>query len=65
MSCALKALEANRKLNCSTAVLMESLEQLEDIESHKDGLLYGIPISIKDNLDYEVLTDRRNATELA
>lgn len=48
-----KALEANRKLNCSTAVLTESLKQLEDIESHKDGLLYGIPISIKDNLDYE------------
>ncbi|KAF4078821.1 hypothetical protein AMELA_G00185860 [Ameiurus melas] len=48
-----KALEVNRKLNCSTAVLTESLEQLEDIESHKDGLLYGIPISIKDNLDYK------------
>ncbi|MCI4375048.1 hypothetical protein PGIGA_G00104530 [Pangasianodon gigas] len=48
-----KALEVNRKVNCSTAVLMESLKQLEDIESHKDGLLYGIPVSIKDNLNYE------------
>ncbi|KAK3556644.1 hypothetical protein QTP70_011294 [Hemibagrus guttatus] len=48
-----KALEVNRKLNCSTAVLMESLKQLEEIESHKDGLLYGIPVSIKENLDYE------------
>ncbi|XP_053492952.1 vitamin D3 hydroxylase-associated protein [Ictalurus furcatus] len=48
-----KALEANRKVNCSTAVLTESLKQLQDIESHKNGLLYGIPISIKDNLDFE------------
>ncbi|MCI4375046.1 hypothetical protein PGIGA_G00104510 [Pangasianodon gigas] len=48
-----KALEVNKKLNCATAVLTESLKQLEDIESHKDGLLYGIPISIKDNVDYE------------
>ncbi|KAF5897060.1 vitamin D3 hydroxylase-associated protein-like, partial [Clarias magur] len=48
-----KALEVNRKLNCTTSVLMESLKQVEDIESHKGGLLYGIPISIKENLDYE------------
>ncbi|XP_026801453.3 fatty-acid amide hydrolase 1 [Pangasianodon hypophthalmus] len=48
-----KALEVNKKLNCATAVLTESLKQLEDIESHKGGLLYGIPISIKDNVDYE------------
>ncbi|XP_060723404.1 fatty-acid amide hydrolase 1-like [Tachysurus vachellii] len=48
-----KAIEVHKKLNCGTAVLTESLKQLEDIESHKDGLLYGIPISIKDNVDYE------------
>ncbi|XP_017335039.1 fatty-acid amide hydrolase 1 isoform X1 [Ictalurus punctatus] len=48
-----KALEVNSKLNCGTALLIESLKQLEDIETHKDGLLYGIPISIKDNFDYE------------
>ncbi|MCI4375047.1 hypothetical protein PGIGA_G00104520 [Pangasianodon gigas] len=48
-----KALEVNKKLNCATAVLTESLKQLENIESHKDGLLYGIPFSIKDNVDYE------------
>ncbi|MCJ8729207.1 hypothetical protein PDJAM_G00103410 [Pangasius djambal] len=48
-----KALEVNKKLNCATAVLTESLKQLEDVESHKDGLLYGIPISIKDNVEYE------------
>lgn len=45
----------NSKLNCGTAFLMESLKQLEDIKTHKDGLLYGIPISIKENVDYEVL----------
>ncbi|KAG7326171.1 hypothetical protein KOW79_009572 [Hemibagrus wyckioides] len=48
-----KALEVHKKLNCGTAVLIESLKQLEDIESHKDGLLYGIPVSIKDNVDYK------------
>ncbi|XP_058258481.1 fatty-acid amide hydrolase 1-like isoform X2 [Hemibagrus wyckioides] len=32
---------------------MESLEQLEEIESHKDGLLYGVPVSIKENVDYK------------
>ncbi|KAM9483194.1 fatty-acid amide hydrolase 1-like [Clarias gariepinus] len=48
-----KALEVNKKLNCITAVLTESFKHLDDIESHKDGLLYGIPISIKDNLDYK------------
>lgn len=51
----LQALEVNSKLNCATALLTESLKQLEDIETHKDGLLYGIPISIKENFDYEVL----------
>ncbi|KAK3557338.1 hypothetical protein QTP70_026583 [Hemibagrus guttatus] len=48
-----KALEVNSKLNCGTAFLTESLKQLEDIETHKDGLLYGIPISIKENIDYK------------
>ncbi|GAA6086240.1 vitamin D3 hydroxylase-associated protein-like [Tachysurus ichikawai] len=48
-----KALEVNRELNCSTAVLMESLKQLEEVESHTEGLLYGIPVSIKDNVDYK------------
>ncbi|KAK3574590.1 hypothetical protein QTP86_011245 [Hemibagrus guttatus] len=48
-----KALEVHKKLNCGTAVLIDSLKQVEDIESPKDGLLYGIPISIKDNVDYK------------
>ncbi|XP_026070276.1 vitamin D3 hydroxylase-associated protein [Carassius auratus] len=48
-----KALEVNRDLNCSTEILMESVVQLEDIKSQKKGLLYGVPISIKDNISYE------------
>ncbi|XP_022531115.1 fatty-acid amide hydrolase 1 [Astyanax mexicanus] len=48
-----KALELGKTLNCNTGVLMESLTQLSEIESHKDGLLYGIPISIKENIGYK------------
>ncbi|XP_027002568.2 fatty-acid amide hydrolase 1 isoform X2 [Tachysurus fulvidraco] len=48
-----KALEVNSKFNCGTAFLKESLKQLEDIETHKDGILYGIPVSIKENFDYQ------------
>uniref|UniRef100_A0A8C7R5W4 Uncharacterized protein n=1 Tax=Oncorhynchus mykiss TaxID=8022 RepID=A0A8C7R5W4_ONCMY len=40
-----KTLEVNRRLNCCTEVLLESWDQLEDIGSHKDGLLYGVPVS--------------------
>ncbi|GAA6101530.1 fatty-acid amide hydrolase 1 isoform X1 [Tachysurus ichikawai] len=48
-----KALEVNSKFNCGTAFFKESLKQLEDIEIHKDGILYGIPVSIKENFDYQ------------
>uniref|UniRef100_A0A8C1XGH6 Fatty-acid amide hydrolase 1 n=1 Tax=Cyprinus carpio TaxID=7962 RepID=A0A8C1XGH6_CYPCA len=48
-----KALEVNKNLNCSTEFLMESVAQLEDIKTQKKGLLYGVPISIKDNVSYE------------
>ncbi|CAB1324660.1 unnamed protein product [Coregonus sp. 'balchen'] len=48
-----KALEVNRRLNCCTEVLLECWDQLEDIGSHKDGLLYGVPVSIKENLGYK------------
>ncbi len=33
---------------------MESVAQLKDINTQKKGLLYGVPISIKDNVAYEV-----------
>uniref|UniRef100_A0A8C7CFC3 Fatty-acid amide hydrolase 1 n=1 Tax=Oncorhynchus kisutch TaxID=8019 RepID=A0A8C7CFC3_ONCKI len=48
-----KTLEVNRRLNCCTEVLLESWDQLEDVDSHKDGLLYGVPVSIKENIGYK------------
>uniref|UniRef100_A0A9J8CJT0 Fatty-acid amide hydrolase 1 n=2 Tax=Cyprinus carpio TaxID=7962 RepID=A0A9J8CJT0_CYPCA len=48
-----KALEVNKNLNCSTEILMKSVAQLKDINTQKKGLLYGVPISIKDNVAYE------------
>ncbi|XP_039505124.1 fatty-acid amide hydrolase 1 isoform X2 [Pimephales promelas] len=48
-----KALEVNKNLNCSTEMLMESVAQLKDINTQKKGLLYGVPISIKDNVGYK------------
>nr|XP_023663174.1 fatty-acid amide hydrolase 1 [Paramormyrops kingsleyae] len=48
-----KALQVSRRLNCSTEFLLESREQLREIETHQDGLLFGIPVSIKDNLNYK------------
>ncbi|KAK2888797.1 hypothetical protein Q8A67_014172 [Cirrhinus molitorella] len=48
-----KALELNKNLNCSTEIIMESVAQLKDISAQKKGLLYGVPISIKDNIGYE------------
>ncbi|ROL41638.1 Fatty-acid amide hydrolase 1 [Anabarilius grahami] len=47
------ALEVNKNLNCSTEFLMESVAQLKDINTQKKGLLYGVPISIKDNVAYK------------
>ncbi|KAL1023154.1 hypothetical protein UPYG_G00037050 [Umbra pygmaea] len=48
-----KTLEVNRRLNCCTEVLLESWDQLAEIGSRKDGLLYGVPVSIKDNMAYK------------
>ncbi|KAJ8279406.1 hypothetical protein COCON_G00064720 [Conger conger] len=48
-----KALEVHRKLNCATEFLLESCEQLGAVETHREGLLYGVPVSIKENLDYK------------
>lgn len=48
-----KALEVNRNLNCNTEILMESVAQLKDLNTQKKGPLYGVPISIKDNIAYK------------
>uniref|UniRef100_A0AAY4DKG0 Fatty-acid amide hydrolase 1 n=1 Tax=Denticeps clupeoides TaxID=299321 RepID=A0AAY4DKG0_9TELE len=47
-----KALEVQEKLNCCTDFLMESQQQLAQLEGQRDGLLYGVPVSIKDSLGY-------------
>uniref|UniRef100_A0A3Q2CBK4 Fatty-acid amide hydrolase 1 n=1 Tax=Cyprinodon variegatus TaxID=28743 RepID=A0A3Q2CBK4_CYPVA len=48
-----KTLAVHKKLNCCTEILLESFDQLKSVDSNKDGLLYGVPISIKDNVSYK------------
>ncbi|KAM4739181.1 fatty-acid amide hydrolase 1 [Anableps anableps] len=48
-----KTLAVHKKLNCCTEILLESFDQLKTVGSNKDGLLYGVPISIKDNVSYK------------
>ncbi|KAF3690997.1 Fatty-acid amide hydrolase 1 [Channa argus] len=46
-------LETNKKLNCCTGILLESLDQLKTVSSNIEGLLYGVPVSIKENFAYK------------
>ncbi|XP_062920592.1 fatty-acid amide hydrolase 1 isoform X1 [Mobula hypostoma] len=46
-----KALEVNKQLNCLTDFLPECQAQLQNTQVKRKGLLYGIPISIKDNIN--------------
>uniref|UniRef100_A0A665UE85 Fatty-acid amide hydrolase 1 n=1 Tax=Echeneis naucrates TaxID=173247 RepID=A0A665UE85_ECHNA len=48
-----KTLAVHKKLNCCTGILLESFDQLKTINSSKDGLLYGVPVSIKENIGYK------------
>ncbi|XP_073331917.1 fatty-acid amide hydrolase 1 [Pagrus major] len=48
-----KTLDLNKKLNCCTGILLESFDQLKTVASNKEGLLYGVPVSIKDNIAYK------------
>ncbi|KAM9762378.1 uncharacterized protein ACNS7B_004495 [Menidia menidia] len=48
-----KTLAVHRELNCCTEVLLESLEQLQELDSSRTGLLYGVPVSIKENVGYK------------
>ncbi|KAM4549305.1 fatty-acid amide hydrolase 1 [Odontesthes bonariensis] len=48
-----KTLAVHKKLNCCTEVLLESFDQLKTVGANKDGLLYGVPVSIKDNVSYK------------
>ncbi|XP_078264061.1 vitamin D3 hydroxylase-associated protein-like [Rhinoraja longicauda] len=46
-----KALEATRKFNCITEFLPECQSVLLELHPENKGLLYGIPISIKENIN--------------
>uniref|UniRef100_A0A671V8M8 Fatty-acid amide hydrolase 1 n=1 Tax=Sparus aurata TaxID=8175 RepID=A0A671V8M8_SPAAU len=48
-----KTLDLNKKLNCCTGILLESFDQLKTVASNKEGLLYGVPVSIKENIAYK------------
>nr|XP_019936037.1 PREDICTED: fatty-acid amide hydrolase 1 isoform X2 [Paralichthys olivaceus] len=48
-----KTLDVNKKLNCCTGILLESFDQLKTLDSKKKGILYGVPVSIKENFAYK------------
>ncbi|XP_026201435.1 fatty-acid amide hydrolase 1 [Anabas testudineus] len=48
-----KTLHVNKKLNCCTGILLECFDQLKTLPSNKEGLLYGVPVSIKENIEYK------------
>ncbi|NXH62016.1 FAAH1 hydrolase, partial [Rhabdornis inornatus] len=49
-----KALEVTQQTNCLRHFIPECEEQLQEIERHKEkGLLYGIPVSIKDHIGHK------------
>lgn len=48
-----KTLDVNKKLNCCTEIVLESFDQLKTISSGKKGPLYGVPVSIKENIAYK------------
>ncbi|XP_044884759.1 vitamin D3 hydroxylase-associated protein-like isoform X2 [Mauremys mutica] len=49
-----KALEVNRDVNCVTDFIQECVHLLQEVRTQREkGLLYGVPISIKDPIGYE------------
>ncbi|XP_045905019.1 fatty-acid amide hydrolase 1 isoform X1 [Micropterus dolomieu] len=48
-----KTLDVHKKLNCCTGILLESFDQLKMVSSNNEGLLYGVPVSIKENIAYK------------
>ncbi|XP_015277461.1 PREDICTED: vitamin D3 hydroxylase-associated protein-like [Gekko japonicus] len=45
-----KALEVTQQINCVTDFLPECEEQLREVKKQEKGLLYGVPVSIKENI---------------
>lgn len=51
-----KALEVTQQTNCLRHFIPECEEQLQEIQRQREkGLLYGIPVSIKDHIGHKVL----------
>nr|XP_033772523.1 vitamin D3 hydroxylase-associated protein-like [Geotrypetes seraphini] len=49
-----KTLEANEKVNCVTAFLPDCENHLQEVKTEKQkGLLYGVPISLKEHIAYK------------
>ncbi|KAK3588105.1 hypothetical protein CHS0354_012163 [Potamilus streckersoni] len=46
-----KALQVNKRLNCVTEPILEAKANAKSLDEHaeKEGLLYGIPVSLKEN----------------
>lgn len=54
--CLEKALEVTQQTNCVQYFIPECEEQLQEIQQQREkGLLYGIPVSIKDHIGHKVL----------
>uniref|UniRef100_A0A8B9S8X7 Amidase domain-containing protein n=1 Tax=Apteryx owenii TaxID=8824 RepID=A0A8B9S8X7_APTOW len=49
-----KALEVNQEVNCVTAFIPSCLHHIQEMRNQKKGLLYGVPISIKDHVACKV-----------
>lgn len=50
-----KALQLATETNCITEFLQESESQVRKVKQmEKQGLLYGVPVSIKDSIDCQV-----------
>lgn len=45
-----KTLEVNQKLNCCTEIISESFDQLKTLGDNQKGILYGVPVSLKESL---------------
>ncbi|KAI4829331.1 hypothetical protein KUCAC02_023377, partial [Chaenocephalus aceratus] len=48
-----KTLDLNKDLNCCTGILLESFDQMKTLDSNRKGLLYGVPVSIKEIYGYK------------
>nr|XP_014700123.2 vitamin D3 hydroxylase-associated protein-like [Equus asinus] len=49
-----QALKVNEELNCLTDFIPDCEEQLRELQKRKEkGLLYGIPVSLKEHYDYK------------